>query len=83
MNVHKNYGVFDPALSSVLLRGTFNDWNDQTPMDDSDNDGIYTLTYEGIESGIILYKFFYKNETAKMHGKKFQTEVRTLPLIQP
>ena len=61
MNVHKNYGVFDPALSSVLLRGSFNGWNDQTPMDDSDNDGIYTLTYEGIESGIILYKFFYKN----------------------
>ncbi len=60
MNVQKNYGVFDPNLSDVKLRGTFNDWTDQEGMIDSDNDGIYTLTRD-IPAGENKYKFFFIN----------------------
>ncbi len=60
MNVHQGYGFFDPSLSDVLLRGSFNDWGDQEPMNDDDNDGIYTLTKE-LPAGSIAFKFFYKN----------------------
>ncbi|MCF7859523.1 MAG: T9SS type A sorting domain-containing protein [Candidatus Cloacimonetes bacterium] len=60
MNAQIEYGMFDPAQSGVMLRGSFNDWTDQEPMNDNNSDGIYILTKE-LEAGSIAHKYFFIN----------------------
>lgn len=50
---------FDPAADVMKVGGDFQGWSDaDTPMEDPDGNGVYTVTVEGIDPGASLfYKF--------------------------
>ncbi|MEZ4389099.1 MAG: alpha-amylase family glycosyl hydrolase [Candidatus Krumholzibacteriia bacterium] len=52
-------GVFDPAVDSVDLAGTFNGWGDPLiPLADADADTTYSVTVDGFAAGqAIEFKF--------------------------
>ena len=61
-NVNMTYqitlGNFDPINDFVDLAGNFNGWGGSIPMDDSDGDGIYTITIDSLNiSYVCQYKF--------------------------
>jgi len=61
-NVNMNYqmtlGNFDLINDFVDLAGNFNGWGGSLPLDDSDGDGIYTITIDSLNVGYVCqYKF--------------------------
>ena len=61
-NVNMNYqttlGNFDPLVDFVDIAGSFNGWGGSAAMDDTDGDGIYSLTVSGFIAGNnISFKF--------------------------
>lgn len=59
MNAQINMGNFDPATDFVDIGGNFNNWGDPSePMEDTDGDAIYTITYQDLNvNSECLYKF--------------------------
>lgn len=59
MNVKIAEGTFDPATQVVRAAGSFQGWSPTTSpdMDDSDNDGIYVMTYKMTANTEHQYKF--------------------------
>lgn len=51
MNQHILSGEFIQGTDQVDVAGTFNDWTGSLPMDDEDQDGIYSITVDDLPIG--------------------------------
>jgi hypothetical protein len=58
MKKHIASGEFKPASDYVDVYGSFNNWTPSAAMTDTDGDGIYTITIDGLPVGkVIEYKY--------------------------
>jgi hypothetical protein len=58
MNKHIANGEFKPGSDFIDVAGTFNNWSGSAHLTDSDADGIYTITLDGMPvSKVIEYKY--------------------------
>lgn len=65
MSVLTLEGKFTPGTDPVFIAGDFQGWNASgTPMEDPNNDTIYTVTVENLEVGSTLhFKYIYNRGT--------------------
>lgn len=58
MNYQIELGTFDPSVDFVDIAGDINEWTSSGPMDDSDADNIFEITYSNVEPGFTVeFKF--------------------------
>jgi len=51
MNLHMANGEFNPDSDYLDVAGTFNSWNGSAHLSDTDGDGIYSISIEGMPVG--------------------------------
>ena len=73
MNYQISKGVFNKKTDKVYLKGSFNGWGDQNPMEDEDGDGIYTCTLILDPATKYEYKYFINSAGAENSGWESNT----------
>lgn len=73
MNYQISKGIFNKNNDKVYLRGSFNNWGEQNPMEDENGDGIYTCILTLDPATKYQYKYYINSTGAENSGWESNT----------